>query len=83
MEHRSHNFPHSISKDLFCDTEEQILSEMLVEKYVFFIKSRNEYIWLDVNQSLMFQPREIRLASGRKLTYIYDSDGGLEKVKIS
>ena len=52
-------------------------------KICFFIKSRNEYIWLDVNQSLMFQPREIRLASGRKLTYIYDSDGGLEKVMIS
>ena len=30
----------------------------------------------------MFQPREIRLASGRKLTYIYDSDGGLERVML-
>ena len=30
----------------------------------------------------MFQPREIRLASGRRLTYIYDSEGGLERVML-
>ena len=36
----------------------------------------------NINESEIFQPREIRLASGRKLTYIYDSDGGLERVML-
>ena len=37
-------------------------------------------IW--IIKILPFQPREITLASGRKLTYMYDSAGDLERMML-
>ena len=58
------------------------LSTVTVESQTHKLFTININFWIKILNVEYFQPREVVLASGRKLTYMYDSHGGLERIML-